>query len=170
MTKHRQSYGTTLVVDRPPQEVFDAINNVRDWWSQEVVGVTDRVGSEFEYHHRDVHRCSLRVTTLVPGRKVAWHVVDNHFNFVSDQDEWKDTDIVFDVTETGDGTEVRFVHVGLAPQFECYDVCSNAWGGYLHGSLRQLILTGQGQPNPKEGDTPEHQEAANEHRAKRPAA
>jgi hypothetical protein len=93
--------------------------------------------------------------------------VDNYFDFVQDQDEWKDTDIVFDITETSDGTEVRFTHAGLTPQFQCYDVCSNAWTGYLTGSLRELILTGQGQPNPKGGDTPEHQEAAIEHRSKR---
>lgn len=147
--------------------MFDAINNVAGWWSQEVVGATERVGGQFEYHYQDAHRCTLRVTQLIPGRKVAWHVENNHFNFVQDQDEWKDTDIVFDITETSGGTEVRFTHVGLAPQFECYDVCSNAWGGYIDGSLRKLILTGQGQPNSKESGTPEHQEAANEHRAKR---
>ena len=59
------------------------------------------------------------------------------------------------------GAEVRFTHVGLVPQYECYDVCSNAWSGYLGGSLRNLINTGKGQPNPKEGgDAPAHQHAA----------
>lgn len=57
--------------------------------------------------------------------------------------------------------EVRFAHVGLAPQYECYEVCSNAWGGYLGCSLRNLINTGEGQPNLKEaGDAPAHQQAA----------
>lgn len=32
----------------------------------------------------------------------------------------------------------------------CYDVCSDAWGGYITGSLRDLITTGEGQPNPSE--------------------
>ena len=167
MTPQLRSYSTTFSVDRLGQEVFDAINHVRGWWSEEVAGATDRVGGEFYYHYQDAHRCTLRVTVLERGRKVAWHVVDNYFNFVQDQDEWKDTDIVFDITETKGGTEVRFTHAGLDPQFECYDVCTNAWSGYLHGSLRNLILTGQGQPNPKEGGTPQHQDAANEQRAKR---
>jgi Activator of Hsp90 ATPase homolog 1-like protein len=167
MTTQLRSYTTAFVVDRPGQQVFNAINDVSGWWSEEVAGVTDRVGGEFDYHYQDAHRCTLRVTQLTPGRTVAWHVVDNHFNFVEDQDEWKDTDSVFDITENADGTEVRFTHDGLDPRFECYDVCSNAWSGYVHGSLRDLILTGQGQPNPKAGGTPEHQDAANQRRLER---
>jgi hypothetical protein len=41
-------------------------------------------------------------------------------------------------------------------------------GGYLGGSLRNLINTGEGQPNPKEdGNAPAHQNAAAVLRAKR---
>jgi uncharacterized protein YndB with AHSA1/START domain len=154
-------FSTTFTVQRTPQQAFEAITDVRGWWSQEVEGVTDRVGGEFEYHYKDVHRCTIRVTELVPGRKVAWRVLDNHFDFIRDQAEWKDTEVVFEISATEAGTEVRFTHVGLVPAYECYDVCSTAWAGYLGGSLRNLILTGEGQPNPKEeGEAPAHQEAA----------
>ena len=33
---------------------------------------------------------------------------------------------------------------------ECFEACSDAWGGYIKGSLRSLIATGKGQPNVKE--------------------
>lgn len=155
-----RNFTATFPVDRTPQEAFEAITNVRGWWSQEVEGVTDQLGGEFDYHYKDVHRCTIRVTELVPGRKVAWRVLDNHFNFVEDQAEWKNTEVVFEISEKDDGSEVRFTHVGLVPQYECYDVCSTAWGGYI-GSLRDLITTGEGQPNPKEdGNAPAHQHAA----------
>lgn len=165
----QQHYTTTFTVDRTPQEAFDAITNVRGWWSAGAEGVTDQVGGEFVHRYQDVHRCRIRVTDLVPGERVAWHVLDNYFNFIQDQSEWKDTEIVFEISETDGGAEVRFTHVGLVSQYECYDVCSNAWGGYISGSLRNLINTGKGQPNPKEGgDTPAHQEAATAERFKRP--
>ncbi|WP_433257794.1 SRPBCC family protein [Streptosporangium sp. CA-135522] len=157
----KQSFTTTFSVDRSPQEAFEAITDVRGWWSQEVEGVTDRVGGEFDYHYKDVHRCTIRVTELVPGRKVAWLVLDNYFDFIEDQAEWKDTEVVFEISERDGGAEVHFTHVGLVPQYECYDVCSNAWGGYIGGSLRNLINTGEGQPNPKQdGNAPAHQHAA----------
>ena len=43
--------------------------------------------------------------------------------------------------------------MGLAPDVECFDSCSNAWGFYITGSLRNLIANGQGEPNPRESAT-----------------
>jgi hypothetical protein len=42
---------------------------------------------------------------------------------------------------------VRFTHKGLVPAYECYSACSDGWSTYIKGSLRTLVLTGQGQPN-----------------------
>ncbi len=67
-------------------------------------------------------------------------------NFVSDQTEWKDTRIVFDISTTAGATQIRFSHVGLVPAYQCFDVCSNAWSFFIHDSLRSLITTGQGRP------------------------
>ncbi|MFI0445933.1 SRPBCC domain-containing protein [Actinomadura sp. 6N118] len=168
MMQAAENFTTTFPVDRTPQEAFEAITNVRGWWSQGVEGVTDQAGGEFDYRFKDVHRCKVRVTELVPGQKVAWLILDNYFNFIDDQAEWKNTEVVFEISEKDGGAEVRFTHVGLVPQYECYDVCTNAWGGYIAGSLRNLINTGTGQPNPKEdGNAPAHQHAATVHRAKR---
>jgi hypothetical protein len=93
-----------------------------------------------------------KITEFVPGKKVAWHVVDSHinFNFVKDKTEWNGTNIVFDIAKRDDKTELRFTHVGLAPGIQCYGDCSGAWGFYINESLRGLITTGKGQPAQKE--------------------
>jgi hypothetical protein len=147
--ENNQDYSITFLVDNTPKEAFDAINNVRGWWSEEIEGRTDQLG-EFKHHYQDIHRCTLKITELVPGQKVVWRVVDNYFNFVQDKSEWKDTEIVFEIAQKGDKTEVRFTHVGLVPTYECYGVCSDAWGAYINGSLRNLITTGKGQPSQNE--------------------
>lgn len=146
----QNSYHVSFLVDNSPEEVFDAINNVRGWWSQAIEGDTDLPGAEFQYHYQDVHRSRFKITEFVPGKKVVWHVLDNYFNFIKDKSEWIGTDVVFEIERKAEGTEVRFTHVGLVPEYECYDVCSNAWGGYITSSLRNLITTGEGQPNPIE--------------------
>jgi uncharacterized protein YndB with AHSA1/START domain len=129
--------------------VFAAINNVRGWWGADIEGSTDSLG-EFTYRHEEVHRCTIRVTELVPGERVVWLVVDNFFAFTEDKTEWKGTGVRFDIARKGDKTELVFTHVGLGPDYECFDICSNAWGFYVNTSLRGLIRTGQGLPNQKE--------------------
>jgi hypothetical protein len=145
-----QNYTASFTVDQSPKEVFDAINNVRGWWSQEIEGSTDELGAEFKYRYKDMHRCEFKITEFVPGKRVVWHVVDNYFSFVDDKSEWKGTDVVFEISRKGDKTVVHFTHVGLVPAYECFNVCSDAWGSYIKGSLRNLITKGKGQPNPAE--------------------
>ncbi len=141
-----RSYTTTLVVEQTPREAFDAINDVRGWWSRDLDGRTDAVGDEFTFRAKDIHRSRIRITELVPGERVVWRVLDNYMNFVQDQTEWKDTEIRFDIASTDDGTQIRFTHAGLVPDYECFDICSNAWGFYINASLRGLITTGAGEP------------------------
>jgi len=143
-----EGYTTSFTVDQTPEEVFDAINNVRGWWSGEIQGDTDKLGAEFTYRVQDVHRSKQKITEFTPGKKVVWHVLDGYLGFVKDKSEWKGTDIVFEIAEKGDKTEVRFRHVALVPAYECYNNCSNAWGMLINGNLRKLITTGKAQPSP----------------------
>lgn len=140
-----KSYTTSFTVPRTPAEVAAAISNPRAWWSDSIEGTTDKVGAVWNYHFRDIHRATIKVTEMAPGR-IVWHVLENDFNFIADKREWVDTHLVFDVALKGDGTEVRFTHVGLVPDYECYEICENAWGTYI-GSLRSFITTGTGFPN-----------------------
>jgi hypothetical protein len=110
-----QSYSTTFVVDQTPEESFAAITSVRGWWSGEIEGSTKHLGEEFTYHYQDVHYSKQRITELIPGRKIVWHVLDAYLNFTEDPDEWVGTDITFEVARKGDQTEVSFSHLGLVP-------------------------------------------------------
>jgi hypothetical protein len=145
-----KSFTTKFTVDKTPEEAFAAINDVRGWWSGNIEGDTDKLGDEWTYRYEDVHYSKQRITELVPGKKVVWLVLDSYLNFVKDATEWNGSKITFDIARKGGKTEVRFTHMGLIPEYECYDDCSNAWGSYINGSLRKLITQGKGQPNPKE--------------------
>ena len=155
-----QNLTITLTVDQSPEQVFAAINNVRGWWSGEIDGSTDKPDAEFTYRYKDVHRSTQKITEFVPGKKVVWHVLDAQLNFVKDKTEWNGTDVVFEIAKKNGKTELRFTHAGLVPAFECYGGCSGAWGFYINDSLRSLITTGKGEPNPKEEGVGEKAQAA----------
>ena len=64
MTK--PDFTTILLVDQTPVETFNAINNVRGWWSEEIEGSTDKLDDEFTYHYKDVHNCTMKLIAVVP--------------------------------------------------------------------------------------------------------
>ena len=144
------SFTITLAVDQSPEEAFAAIANVRGWWSENIDGPTDVVGGTFTYRHHDLHRCTIQVTEMTSPARIVWRVVENYFNFTDDTTEWNGTEIHFDVAARGPKTEIRFRHLGLVPTYQCFEVCSGSWDFYLRTSLRGLIRTGQGVPNPLE--------------------
>jgi hypothetical protein len=145
-------FTTTLLVDQTPEEVLNAINNVRGWWSENIDGGTEKLNDEFIYQYKDVHYCKIKVIELVPNQKVGWLVLDNYFKFTEDKSEWKGTKIIFDISQKDNQTEIRFTHEGLVPQYECYEICREAWTNYIQDSLLGLITTSKGQPNAKEDD------------------
>ena len=138
-------YTATIVVDQTPEEAFAAINNVRGWWTGEpgIEGSTGKLNDEFTYDYKPYHHSKQKIIELIPGKKIVWLVIDSIISFVEDKNEWTGTKITFDITKNGDKTEVRFTHVGLVPGVACYNDCSNAWGAYITGSLRNLIAKGK---------------------------
>jgi uncharacterized protein YndB with AHSA1/START domain len=142
----KQDYTTTITVDQSPEEVFKAINDVREWWSGEIKGDTTP-GAEFTYRYKNMHKSTQRVTGFVPDKKVVWHVTDADLSFVENKSEWVGTDIVFEIEKKDGKTELSFTHVGLVPEFECYDGCSGGWEALIEGNLRNLITTGREQPD-----------------------
>jgi hypothetical protein len=134
---------TTITVDKTPQEVFEAVITPQNWWSGEFEGNTKNVNDEFTYRYQDMHYSKQRVIESIPGEKVVWLVTEIQLNFIEDKEEWTGTKIVFEISKKDDKTVLRFTHVGLNPDVECYSDCSAAWGQLITQSLYTYITTGK---------------------------
>lgn len=144
-------FTTTFLVDQSPAKAFKAITNIRGWWSEEIEGSTDKLNEVFFYHYKDVHLCKIKLIEIVPNSRLVYKVLQNEFNFTKDKTEWINTRLIFDITKEGAKTKIQFTHEGLVPEYECYQVCEDAWTSYIQGSLQNLITTGKGNPNGTEG-------------------
>lgn len=142
----------SFTVDATPLDVYEAINDVRSWWSDNIVGETDAVGAEWYYLVPDIHFSKQVVRELAPGERVVWDFTDGYLRFIEDKKEWVGTSGRFDIGAKDGRTEVTFTHEGLASGDECYDVCFDAWTHYITVSLRQRIETGAGQIRTYEDD------------------
>jgi hypothetical protein len=150
--ENNRNFTSTINVDATPRIAFDAIRDFRAWWSEEIEGDTGELNETFFYHYRDIHLCKLQLVEAIPEKRLVYRVLANRFNFIKDQKEWVNTSLIFDIRQEGDKTKVTFTHEGLVPDYECYEVCHEAWTNYIQNSLRKLITLGKGEPNPKDKD------------------
>ena len=142
---NNQDFSTIILVDQSPAEVYKAVNNPRAWWSEDIEGDTDKLNAEWNYHFKENHRSKMKTIEMVPDKKVVWLVKDNYFAFTKDKTEWTDNKITFEISQQGCKTQLVFTQIGLVPSYECYNVCRDAWTGFIQKSLHSLITTGKGQ-------------------------
>lgn len=145
-----KDFTANFLVNQNQTTAFNAIKNFRAWWSEEIDGNTDQLNEEFFYHYKDIHLCKIKLIEEVPDKRLVYQVLENEFNFIDDKTEWVNTKLIFDISKEGNQTKVTFTHEGLVPEYECYEVCNDAWTGYITNSLFKLITTGKGEPNPKD--------------------
>ena len=146
----QQDYHTAIKVDATVHEAFNYINNVTKWWTENLEGSSQKLNDEFTVRFGDVHYSKQKLVEVVPDKKIVWLVTDSQLNFLKDKQEWNNTRVSFEISTQNGKTKIDFTHIGLAPEIECYDACSNAWSQYIQGSLFSLITTGKGQPTREE--------------------
>lgn len=150
-----QDYRTSITVDKTAEEVFSAVNDICGWWSTDFEGSAAKEGDVFTVRFGDTF-ITMRVIENIPYSKIVWQVIDSWKHWMkSNHTEWIGTTIVFEMKGSDNKVNLHFTHVGLAPALDCFQVCSDAWSGYINNSLRKLIETGKGQPTQKD-----NQEAA----------
>jgi hypothetical protein len=149
-----QNFTTSLLVDQTPEEVFNAVSNVRGWWSglynEEIKGNTDKLNEEFTFKAGEgAHYSKQKLVEAIPGKKLVWLVTDSKLTFLKNESEWNGTKLIFDISKKGNKTELTFTHQGLVPEIECYNSCAPAWTQYIQTRLLKLITTAKGNSEKK---------------------
>lgn len=126
-----------------PEKVYDALttlDGLSGWWAENTSGETGLGGViEFRFGPGGF---DMKVAELDPGRRVRWDVVGGPA-------EWIGTSVQWDLRQDGDYTIVLFKHQGWREPVEFMYHCSTKWGTFLV-SLKQLLETGEGAPDPRD--------------------
>ena len=141
---NKQNFSIKLLIDQTPEEVFNAVINVRKWWSgyyaEEIAGSTEKLNDEFSFRAaRGAHYSKQKLVEVIADKKIVWLVTDSELSFLENKKEWNETKIIFKISKKGSQTQLTFTHEGLVPEIECYDSCAPAWTQYLQNKLLPLI-------------------------------
>ena len=148
----KQDYTATILVKATANKAFKSINHVAAWWTENIEGSSEKLNDVFTIHFGEAF-VTMKIVESVPDKKVVWTVTDCYLYWLADKEEWKNTQIVFEILAEGDLTKIQFTHIGLEPQVECYDSCVKGWDQYFKDSLTKLINEGKGLPQGKQTAT-----------------
>ena len=140
-------YVQSLEIDAKPSAIYAALTTaegLRAWWTEDCDVGTD-VGGTHVFRFGP-HRKEFRIEALVPNREVRWHCTAARIVGLKRGDEWVGTEARFRIQPLGQGrTRLTFEHLGLVPEFECWDICQDGWRHFL-ASLKMLLESGRGTP------------------------
>ena len=134
-------------IKKPVADVYRAIatvDGIAGWWTKGTTGVSEPGGHiEVLFTSHSGERkggMTMEVMALERDRRVHWR-------FRSGPSEWIDTDAIFQLSEDGDYTIVRFGHRNWREAVEFTEHCSMKWAIFLM-SLKAFVETGKGKPAP----------------------
>src|SRR3954447_6044029 len=142
MTTSTSTEDFTAVLNLPasPDDVaaiFTSAAGVSRWW-----GPTEgdgSVGGTLTTSFGDYGLNAMRVVEVGPTR-VVWESVAPERRATAHMREWLGTRLQFDIAPADGGTQLRFQHVGLNPQLECWDECFAGWTHFM-ASIQALAET-----------------------------
>ena len=115
-----------VFIKSTPDKIYEAITTqqgIASWWSVNN-NAKPEVGSIYRIFFSGDYFKDIKITELVPGKRVAWEILDAH-------PEWLKTKVTFDISMGKNSAELRFNHSGWREYTDMFAQCSHHWGIYL---------------------------------------
>jgi Activator of Hsp90 ATPase homolog 1-like protein len=141
-----QDYSASITVNITAAEATDGINRVADWWTASFTGASEKIGDAFTVRWGETF-VDFAVVEHIAAKRIVWRVTDCNLPFTEDKKEWKNTEVVFDISSDDAATTVTMTHSGLEPGVSCYETCRKGWDFFITESLQNLLTENQGMPD-----------------------
>ena len=119
------------------QKVFDAFCvpvHLNNWWPLRSSGKPE-LWETYNFFFGEEYDWYGQVKEVQPGKSLTWHMQDV-------MDDWKDTEVGFQLTETESGTNVNFFHKFWREVNDHYCISNFCWGQLLQG-MKEYVETGK---------------------------
>ena len=139
-----KDYTFEIISQQSPDYIFKHLLDIGFQWkgqfNEHIAGATAEIEDEFEFKAGDgMHYSWQRLIEKIPNKKLIWQVTKSNLSFLKEPQEWTGSKLCFEIESAANSkTLIRFSHIGLQPQIECYDACSSAWNLYMEALKKKL--------------------------------
>ena len=140
-----QDYHASLTTNISPKDVLEKILHIKEWWSLRFEGTTE-IGDIFTVRFKSGDWYKIKIGNIIPNKKIEWNVIDSDQTWHQKRNECNGTKIVWEISPIKNGSKVTMTHLGLIPDFECYNSCKKGWDYLLKESLFKYLTEGNGLP------------------------
>ncbi len=147
-----ENYKKSIFVKANALETYQALTSgYSQWWTQ-CDGAFNEVGDRITFRfppHQSYWACEAK--KLIPNQYIelecteAYHILTDKPD--ASQTEWLGSFLRFNIETTENETRIDFVHEGLTPKLDCYEVCEEGWDHFFVNSLKKYLDTGVGEPH-----------------------
>ncbi|MEN8136372.1 MAG: SRPBCC domain-containing protein [Thermodesulfobacteriota bacterium] len=143
------SYTREIIVSNTPNAAYRALTSeFNKWWtdsSGSVTAIGDMVTFRFDQTY-----WTMRATKLMTNISVELACIEAHHVHEglppTIRKEWEGTKLKWNIQQQGDNTKISFVHEGLVPSLDCYEICKMGWDHFFVNSLKKYLDNGAGNP------------------------
>ncbi|NMH86603.1 hypothetical protein [Flavivirga algicola] len=125
----KKDYSKELQVNASPNVIFKAITYEIDKWWTIHSNIANKLNSKLTVRFGETTIKELLVTKLEKDKSLIWKVTKAYIDIeeLTIKDEWVETEIKWEITPAKQGSYIHFIHLGLTPEFQCYDACEGGW-------------------------------------------
>ena len=133
-----EDYHCSITAKTSAKDAYACISRVYSWWASNFEGSAQKLDDVFTVRFGETW-VTFKITEAIANETITWHILDCCLPWLADKKEWKNTDVLWEISSNDDITRVDMTHVGLVPAIECYGNCEQGWNHYIKGSLHKLL-------------------------------
>ena len=139
-----KNYRKSYEVKASAKQVFDAFSKeLGDWWGNSHEGVNQVGDTMMIGFEENPKQWQFEAMELIDSKKIVLkcrHSNHQHEGLPATiQQEWLDSQLIWEFKQHNDHTEISFTHIGLTPELECFSVCQKGWDHYLGDGLNGYL-------------------------------
>lgn len=147
-----ENYRRTISVDATAAEAYLALTTGYEQWWTRSDNVFNKIGDRIKFTFPPNVSCwTFEATKLEPNRTVELKCVEAYHKITdkpeAPETEWLGSRARWRIELRGEQTDIHFIHDGLIPDLDCYEVCEAGWNLFFVDSLKTYLDTGVGKPH-----------------------